>query len=141
MSEENNKALQQKYLELQLLEQQIKEVQQQQQILNHRLNELIKLNESLTDLEKFKENQKLFAQIGPSVFIKTELKDSKNVLMDVGSGVIVEKPISEAIKLISTQLKEIENNLGLITQHLSNAAMQAQTFQEELQQLQASSKK
>jgi len=141
MNEENNKILQQKYLELQLLEQQIKEVQQQQQILNHRLNELTKLKESLSDLEKFKENKKLFSQIGPSVFIKTELKDSKNVLMDVGSGIVVEKPISEAVKLISSQLEEINNNLGLITQHLSNAAMQAQSIQEELQSLQAKSEK
>jgi len=139
MNEENKRLLQQKFLELQILEQQIKEVYQQQQILNNKLQELTKLEESLSDLEQSKENKNLFAQIGPRVFLKTELKDSKHVFVDIGANIITEKTIPEAKKLISSQLEELNENVKLINQHLVNASIKAQKMQEEMQALQEKS--
>jgi len=141
MNEETQKNLQQKFLELQMLEQQIKEVKQHQQILTHKLQELTKLEESITDLEEVKDKKQLFAQIGPSVFLKTELKDNKHVFMDIGSNIVLEKSLPEAKKLIATQLKEINDNMKLIEHHLVNASKQTQNLQQELQALQTSSEK
>src|SRR3989344_9518686 len=121
MNEERQKVLKQRYFELQVLEHQIKEVQQQRQIFNYNLQELIKLTDSLSDLANVNEGKDVLAQLGPRVFIKTELRDNKLVLVDVGANVIVEKTIDEAKSFISTQLKELEENIYSINRYLVDA--------------------
>ncbi len=139
MSEEKQKLLKQKYLELQLLDHQIKEVQQQQQLLKHHLQELINLQESLSELEKQKEKKSVLAQLGPRTFVKTELIDSKHVLVDVGASIVVEKTIEEAKSFISTQSEELEESTDLINSHVEEAIKQAKKIQNEIIGLQESS--
>ncbi len=136
MDDEKSKLLQQRYIELQILEQQIKEVRQQEQILNQQLMELTKLKESLSDLEKTNKGKELLSQIGARVFLRAELKDNKNVLIGVGANVVVEKSVEEANKIITMQLEEIEKNIQIIHQHIISASDYAKDIHEELIKLQ-----
>ena len=139
MNEERQKVLKQRYFELQVLEHQIKEVQQQRQIFNYNLQELIKLTDSLSDLANVNEGKDVLAQLGPRVFIKTELRDNKLVLVDVGANVIVEKTIDEAKSFISTQLKELEENIYSINRYLVDAVQETKKAQNEVIELQKDS--
>ena len=140
MNKEDKTIIRQKYLELQILEQQINEVYNQQQIFNQRFKELKKLEENLSFLENSKISKELISQIGPNIFIKAELKDNKNVFVTVGANVVVEKTIPEAIKLVSTQSQEINNNIELLNHHIIITSEKAQTIQHELEMLQEESK-
>ncbi len=141
MNDEEKNIFQQKYLEFQLLEQQIHEVYKQQQILNHKLQELTKLEENLSFLEKGKYKKQLFAQIGSKFFLKAELKDNKQVLVNVGANIMTEKPIEEAKQLVSFEIKETNDVLNEINQHLINASVKLQDLQYELEELQNKSEK
>lgn len=136
MSKEKQQSLQQKLIELQLLEQQTKEAQQYQQILTQKLMELNRLKDSLADLENSKINKQLFSQLGPRVFIKSELKDNKNVLVDVGSDIVVEKSVEDTIEIISQESNETNTNIKLINQHILNILSQIQNLQQELNSMQ-----
>ena len=137
MNELQEKQLRQKYFEFQLLEQQLKEIQQQHQLLNMNLQELLKLKESLKEVETIKEKKQILAQLGPRVFIKTELLEKNTVLVDIGSNVVLEKTILEAQGIIQAQMRGIEENLSLLEKHQTQIIHLMQKTQQELEEQEA----
>ena len=80
----DQKEINERYLELQVLEQQLKQVNQQLLNLDNQLLELQRIEENLNDLTKTKKNTEMLVALGGGVFSKAELKDNKSVLMNVG---------------------------------------------------------
>lgn len=101
--------LQEKYMEMQFIGQQIKQVQSQLQMIDAQLNELIITKEGLSEIEKSKPGSEVLSSLSPGIFIKTELKDNKDILLNVGAGVGVNKSMKEAHELVETQTREIKN--------------------------------
>ena len=139
--EERKKILQQKLIELQLLEQHMNEIYQQLQILTQKSQELENLSESLSYLKDLKDKKESYSQLGSGIFLKTELKETESVLMDVGASIAVKKPVGEAKEILEIQLKEISNSIKMLEQQLQKAAVQAYSHQEELQKIQSTSQK
>lgn len=101
-----------KYRQLQLLQQQaeqitdyVEKLQLQQQELNNSL-------EALTELQKIKVNTEILAPIANGVFLKAELKDNQKLVVNVGAEVTVEKTIPEVIKLLAEQKEKITENIA-----------------------------
>ena len=113
--------LQQKYLQLQLTEQQIRQLQQQIMVLEQQILEFKTVEESLNNLSKTKNNTPLFSPLGLGMFLQTELKNNKEIIMNVGSKVIVKKPIIEAKEILKKQTKEVENTIILLKEQMSNS--------------------
>jgi prefoldin alpha subunit len=103
----DDKAKQEVYMELQLLDQKIKKVQKQ----------LEKLEEQLADVGEVKNALEQFADIQPGtemrvplangIFFRAELKDATEVLVNVGSNIIVAKKVVDVRKMIDGQLEEL----------------------------------
>ena len=90
-----NKDLQQKYLEFQILTEQIPKIQQQIVSLNQQIMELKLLKDSLNKVKNIKANTKSLIPLSPNIFTKAEIKDNKEVLVSVGSNILVKKTIPE----------------------------------------------
>lgn len=131
---EKQEKVKQKYLEIQLLQQHLQEVQQQLQIFEQQSTELERINEGLESVQKEKKKQ-MFSQLGAGVFLQTELKDNKNVIMNVGSDIFVSKPINEAMELIKKNITETEKIIKKIKEQLSKAQPQLSSLQHELREL------
>ncbi|HLD15679.1 MAG TPA: prefoldin subunit alpha [Candidatus Nanoarchaeia archaeon] len=129
-----NEDLQRKYIEFQLFDQQLKQFQQQLQILRQQLNELSNLDEHLNEIDKVKEGSKIMAPLGAGVFVKAEIKDNKNVLMNVGAKTLTAKPINEAKEIVGVQVKELSNVIKEMEEESVKLITKCDELQMEIQQ-------
>jgi len=108
MSKQKNEELQKKYLELQIIVQQINNLQQQFSNIQNQILELNNLKESLNSIKDIKENSDSFVPIGFNIFTKAKLHDTNELLVNVGSNVFVIKTVEETNSLINSQINQIE---------------------------------
>jgi prefoldin alpha subunit len=103
----NDSSMQEKYIELQMLDQQVKQLQKYLQSFDQQLLEIRSVIGSIHEFSKLKVGSKIFAPIANGVFIKAKLEDSSELRVNVGNNVVVTKTVGEAIKLLEDQEKEI----------------------------------
>lgn len=109
MAEDEN--VEGKYMQLQLL-QQLQQLTEYVEKLQIQQTELDTSIEALTELQKTKVNSGILAPIANGIFIKAELKDNTRLVVNVGSGVTVEKSIPEVITLLEEQKQKITENIS-----------------------------
>lgn len=132
---DQTKNINEKYLELQLLDQQLKQINQQITNLDNQLIELQRLNDNLDDIKKTKKNTEILVSIGGGIFTKAELKEHDKVLMNVGANTVVEKDIPSSKGIVTRQIDQIKNIIKQLEQEFGIIAMNVQIVQEDLQKL------
>jgi prefoldin alpha subunit len=115
----DNQQEQQKLMAQQLILQQVQQMEQQILAINQQISELHTLKDNLNELKEVK-NRKIQTPLGSGIFIESELKDASNVLMGVGSGVVVKKDTSSAMKVIESQIEELNKLSQQMQQELDN---------------------
>lgn len=130
-----NEELQQKYIELQYLDQQIKQIQQQINLLSQHSSELKKLEENLRDLESVESKKDIFVSLGSGIFLKAQLQDNKNVLMNIGANTLTMMDMDASKKIITDQIKEIEETMKQIETELEPIVFRNMLLQQEIQEL------
>ncbi|MBS3064473.1 MAG: prefoldin subunit alpha [DPANN group archaeon] len=131
----NERELQEKYILLQMIENQMKQIEHDIQEISIKNQELIFLKSHLDKLKETKVNSKLKTQIGAGIYVDAELKNTKDVFVNVGAGVIVKKTTDEAKGMIDAQMKEAEKALEHLGRNIETLASKAQETQHELQHL------
>lgn len=126
--------IQKKYLELQILEQQISQLQQQSQILHQQIQELTFLSESIEGISQIKDNTEILIPLGAGVYAKGELKDNKELIMNVGANTTTIKSVKEARMVIEDQIAQLKNMLDQIASELTRANATGHDLQHEIQQ-------
>ena len=134
--EKRKKELQQKYLEFQLLTQQITEVQNHLNLLRTQEKELYDLSLNLSEILKIKDKIDSYSQIGAGVYLKTKLEDTKKILVNVGSDIVVEKKVEDVEKIIKEQLKQLNETINEIEIKLTFAIEKTRNLQEEILEMQ-----
>jgi prefoldin alpha subunit len=130
-----------KYLEMQILSQQIKQLQQQIMNLENQMVELEVLEDNLEELKKVKEGTEILVSMGAGIFAKAQLKDNKKVIVNVGTNTMVKKEIDDAKKLVTDQLDQMKQLIAEITGELEKAAIRIQETQQEIQEMMELNKK
>lgn len=105
MSEEFVK---QKYMEMQHLDQQMQQIEQHITKIDGQITEVLGTKQSLIEFEKSEKDNEVLMPVANGIFAKAIMKENKKVIINVGGNVAVEKPISEAVRLMDDQLKELE---------------------------------
>ena len=129
--DENN--MEQKYIILQMIDAQIKELENEIGAIEQRSFDIINLRASLKSLSAVKSNSKSFAPLGYGIFTESEVKNTNHVLVNVGSGILVKKTIAEADELLGKQIGQIDNITLQLTQNLTSLATRAQQIEQEIQ--------
>ena len=126
-----DKKQQELMFKLAMFEQQIKQLQEQSQVVEQAIIETSSLNLGLDDLKEGK-NKEIMASIGKGIFIKARL-DSEDLLVDIGSKNFVKKSIPETQELIQEQIEkldvvkvEIEERLEEINSEVTEMFKEAQ---------------
>ena len=132
---DDQREINEKYLELQILEQQLKQVNQQLLNLDNQLLELQRIEDNLDDLTKTKKNTEMLVALGGGVFSKAELKDNKTVLMNVGANIVVEKDIPSSKKIVSHQIEQMKDVVKQLEEEFQVLAINSQAVQQDLQKL------
>lgn len=128
-------AIQQKYMNLQLLGQQSQQLTEQLQAIEQQMMDVAKLKQNVQELSLIPPNTESISAVGSGLFIKTELKETKNFIVGVGAGVLVKKSAKEVEKLLDEQRTELQQVHTTLAEQLQHTTIKAQKLQEELQHL------
>jgi len=104
---DSQQELQQKYMQIQMLEQQMVQVNKQLQMIDKQVLELNNVGEALEEIKNTKPGTELLVPLSSGIFIKAALVESDSVQVNVGSDVVTSKTFDEAKTLITSQISEI----------------------------------
>jgi prefoldin alpha subunit len=103
--------LQKLSIEMRYLEQTAEALQQRIGMLNAALADLTYANATLDGIEQEKENAEMLVPIGGSSYVQVKLANPDKIIVGMGAGVSVEKPIADAKTTLKERLEELEKNL------------------------------
>lgn len=124
--------IQQRYVQLQLISQQINQIREQLEYVSARIMEMDELNHNLEQMKSWEGRKEILAPIGMNTFVRAELKDSNEVIMDVGSKVMLSKSIESAKETNKLQIDELREFSLQITNELSRLSHEHSAIESEL---------
>ena len=123
-------------MEYQMIEQHTKQLQQHLEMAQQQIMEIAMTLNSLDEFKSIKAGKEIFVPINSGIFAKATIKDTSELLVNVGSGVVVLKDVDGAKKLISGQLEEVKKAQKQIIDQLEQLAYRASQIEEKIQGIQ-----
>ena len=133
MKEEEN--LQKLYLEFQMLDQHIKQLEKQSAVLNNQLMELMATNQSLDDMKKTDQKTEILVPLSSGIYAKAELKDNKSFIVNVGANTALVKDISSTKKMIEDQIDELKKLQEDLVNQLQTQTLKAASMEQEINKI------
>lgn len=131
-SHENRKENEQnRYIQLQMVDQQARQLQQYLQTFDQQLLEIRSVITSLNELAKLKKGDSILAPIANGIFVKAKLENSQEVRINVGNNTVVTKTIGSAIKMLEGQEAEINQYKSDVLAKFDELLKQAEALQKE----------
>jgi len=130
--EKNQKELQKMYLKLQLLDEQMKQIQKQITMLDEQLVELNNTLQALDDFNKTAVGTKILVSLSPGIFTTAELKDNKELLVNVGGNVVVKKNVAETKGLLKKRFDSIKKYRDLTLAEMQKMNLKAVNIEQEI---------
>lgn len=134
MTEQEEK-VQKLYIEFQLLNQQIQQLEKQNEALNNNLMELIMTNQSLDDLKDIKEKTEILVPVSAGIHAKAEIKDCKSFVVNVGANVALVKDLKSTKEIIKNQIGEIRELQESLAEQLQERVAKASSIEQEINQI------
>jgi prefoldin alpha subunit len=132
--------IRQVYVEVRVLESYAEEMRTRLQVVLSTTNELQTTRTAVEALSKTAENTPLLVNLGGGVYGAAKLADPQKVLLDVGTGIVVEKTVSESLELITKRLEDLEKARASLESQLSNVLARLDKSRTKLSELSSSSK-
>ncbi len=129
------KRVQQKYFELQMLDQQMKQVQKQVEAIERQVGEIEEVQQSLDALGKSKQGAEMWVPVSSGIFLKARLDDNESLAVNVGGNTVVRKDIPTTKAMLAQQAVEMRNFQAEIVGQFEKMAEKAAAMQQELQEL------
>lgn len=124
--------VQEKYMEFQFVQQQMAEIQKQAQVVTQQAAELEASKQSLDELSKIEPGAEILVPVQNGIFMKAKLADSKELRVNVGSGITVEKTIQATKELLDNQLVELIEYRQQLVEELQMLLAQAKKLENEI---------
>ena len=128
--------MKEKYMQFQMLQQQMEQVSQHLEMFNQQMQDLDISIGAVNELSEAEENNELLAPIADGIFFKGKLSDNQKLVVNVGSNVTVERTIPEVVELLEQQKVEVGKKMqeaDEVMQHISKEAMKIYQDVEESQ--------
>ncbi len=132
---EEEENLQKLYLEFQMLDQHIKQLEKQSAVLNNQLMELMATNQSLDDMKKTDQKTEILVPLSSGIYAKAELKDNKSFIVNVGANTALVKDISSTKKMIEDQIDEIKKLQEALVNQLQTQTVKAASMEQEINKI------
>jgi len=91
--------------------QQLESIDLQLQYLQTTLTDYQRAKMTVGQLHDADENSELLIPIGAGTFVNASLKNTSNVLIGIGAGIVIEKTVNEAVIKLEERIKRIQENL------------------------------
>jgi len=127
--------LQKKLIEFQILDTNLKTLQERAELLGQKLEELQKTKFSIEEL-KNANPAKAFIPLGSGNFVRGSIENCEEVLVGIGSDIAIKKNRQDALKILDSRINELEDDLNNILKQVSVFVMQLEKVQQEIENLQ-----
>ncbi len=131
--DDKEKKAQELYMQFQMLDQHIKQLQRQLEVVTNQLIELSVTSSSLDDFKNIASGKEIFVPLSSGIFAKASISDTSELLVNVGANVAVKKDVASTKSLIQNQMEEIKkiqkqmiDELEKMTSHAAQLEMQLQ---------------
>ncbi len=121
-----------KLLELQMFDQQIKQLEDQMRRIEEQILEINTLIDSISELKTVKTGQEILVPVANGIFANAKIDDTKILKVNVGGGVVVEKTIDETINMLKDQIKSVEGYREEMFLELQKIVMKASELQADI---------
>jgi prefoldin alpha subunit len=91
--------------------QQLESIDIQLQYLQSTLADYQRAKITVGQLNTVDDNSELLIPVGAGTFVNGSLKNTSNVLIGVGAGIVIEKTVDEAVIKLEERIKRIQENL------------------------------
>jgi prefoldin alpha subunit len=122
--------MQERMLAYRMLENRIRGLAQQRQMISSKILEIQGTLAGIEDTMK-SEGDVIFS-IGSEAHIKGGVKDRKNIIVEVGAGVALEKSVEDAKATLEGRLKELESAFSNIQSEMSRMSSAMSDIQSDL---------
>jgi len=129
--ENKRESKQDKYVQLQMVDQQARQLQQYLQTFDQQLLEIRSVIISLNEFAKLKKGDSILAPIANGIFVKAKLEESHEVRVNVGNNTVVTKTIEGAVKMLEGQEAEINQYRSDVLAKFDELLKQAEALQKE----------
>jgi prefoldin alpha subunit len=96
---------------LEYYKQQLESIDMQLQYLQSTLADYQRAKITVEQLHMVDENSEILIPIGAGTFVNGSLKNASNVLIGVGAGIVIEKPVNQTVVKLEERIKRIQENL------------------------------
>jgi len=126
---------QEKYLEFQLLQKQLEQLQGHLEEVQTKIVEFHQTRDALHELQGVKQDADCFVSVAQGIFARARLQQPDELLINVGAETAVVKTIPQVVELLNRQIAEVaqlheqlESNMGKLSERINMLV-------EEIQQL------
>ena len=130
-----SKELQTKYIQLQLMKQQVSAFVEEKNLIDEKMSELVSAVNALNKLKDVEKGGEMWSPVGGSVFVRSDIKDVEQVLVSVGAGVALKKQRAEAIDILQSRLEELAKLDRNIVAELKKFSGHIESLESDVQQL------
>jgi len=112
---------------LQSIQEQGQQLKEQLEAMHQAVTQMNMTVGSLQSVEKQKKED-ILIPLGSGCFLKGKSTDKEKVIIDLGPNVLAEKPIKEAVKLVTERKQGIEKQITIIEGQLKTLDSKAQAI-------------
>lgn len=127
--------IQKKAVQFQILESNLKMLQERAGEINQRLNEFQQTKSAIEELKTTKP-EKALIPLGSGNFIFGTVEDSNDIIVGVGNGIAIKKKREEALKILDAKITESQNVMNDIMKKSQGLIQSLERIQLEIQELQ-----
>jgi len=136
----NEEQIRQAYVEVRVLENYAEEIRTRLQVVVNTNTELQTTRAAVEALTKTPEGTPLLVNLGGGVYGMARTSDPTKILLDVGTGIVVEKTVEGSLELINKRLEDLEKARASLESQLSNILTRLDRSRGKLSDLSSSAK-
>jgi prefoldin alpha subunit len=129
------KELQRKYMQMQLLQQQLNTFLEEKLLIDEKVSEIVVTVDALQNLGKIKKGDEIWSGLGSGSFVRSDIKDIDKVLISIGAGVVIKEERSRAMEILQLRLAELNQIDKDLVAEINRFTEQINKIESEVQSL------
>lgn len=135
MSQQELENLNRMAVQIRFYEEQLQQMQQQMQLLQGTLMNLEGVNFTIENLENVETEQEILLPVGNVARIRTKILDPKNIILNVGANVFIEKPTKDAVENVNKKIEDVKKAQEMIQKNMEQIMQQMEVLRPKFSEL------
>jgi len=131
---EKRKILEEKGIQLLLLDQELKKIEEQYRLLEQSIANIELTKNNMDEIKNLKEKEAIVS-LAEGIMIKANIEKVDKVFVNVGKGIVVEKTIDEAKNFLDKKIDEIYMLKSLLSSEAQKILDEILMIEEEIKKL------